>query len=116
MRTFFAFAFIAFLLGCDCETERTGPNACTSSDPINEIDWLIDMKNSIDNCSCEISILKGTYKNSPSVFFLLMNDPLCNDTGLVKLFNCRGELITILPSAEFVEQVVIDETLYSCNE
>jgi len=111
--------FLAITLaGCNCEEDEPTANsaACTSSDPIGEIPWLAEMKEGITNCTCTISIMKGTYQNT-SVFFLLMNDPLCNSVGSTDLFDCNGKFVKhISDGAEFTEKVTITEILYSCEE
>ena len=116
MRNSFLLAFFTLLLSCNCESEPTGPNACTSNDPINQIEWLVDLKNSITNCSCQVSILKGTYKKFKTVYFVLMNDPLCNGGGPIILYDCYGETVTTIQSSEVNEHVTIETSLYSCKD
>lgn len=73
-------------------------------------------KKIIINCTCQTSIMKGTYKNSQTVFFILMNDPFCNGVGTISLFDCRGTLITVTKDIqEFAEDVHIDSILYTCG-
>ena len=116
MKNLFILIFAATLFSCNCEDDDDPAiNACISSDAINEIPWLINLKNSIDNCSCQTSVMKGTY-GLQTVYFVLMNDPLCNGIGTIDLFNCKGEPVGTIELAEFAEQGKIDTVLYSCKE
>lgn len=116
MRNFLILISIAFLFSCDCDSEEPKPITCKTNPSIDDTPWLTTLKNSITNCSCKTSILKGTYKASQTVYFILINDPLCNGGGTVNLFNCSGDIIAIIELSEFTEQVEIDTTLFSCKD
>lgn len=108
--------FSILLLSVSCECEDDKKSSCKSQDPIDQ-SWFEELKSSLDNCSCQTSIMKGTYKGSKTIFFVLMNDPLCNGVGAISLFDCSGKLITMTKDIhEFVENVHIDSTLYTCED
>jgi hypothetical protein len=106
---------VTILFGCTCEDHSPAINACTFDDPINEVQWLSDLKNSITNCTCTTSVMQGTCE-SKTVYFVLINDPLCNTGGSVVLYNCKGQPISTIDVSQFVDLVKIDTTLYSCEE
>ncbi|HEX5169023.1 MAG TPA: hypothetical protein VFW11_07600 [Cyclobacteriaceae bacterium] len=113
---FLALTFVALSCGEECPDHATG-NACLSENAINEVPWLVDLKNSITNCSCQTSVMQGTYLFHGTVFFILMNDPLCNGDGNIALFDCSGELVTVTDDIEeFAEKVTIDKVLYTCKD
>jgi hypothetical protein len=115
MKNTFALFLVVFLASCTCEDDSPTANACTSNDPVNEIPWVSALKNSIDNCTCTTSVMKGTYQ-SQNVFFVLMNDPLCNGGGSMVLYNCAGDVLTTIDVSDFTDLVKIDSILYSCEE
>jgi len=108
-------ALLVFSCEKDCPDHHTG--ACLAEDPINEIGWLTNLKNSITNCACQTSVMQGTYRFHRTVFFVLMNDPLCNGSGNIALYDCEGKLIKVTDDiAEFGDNVTIDKVLYTCEE
>jgi hypothetical protein len=115
MKNVFILCLVVILFGCTCDDDSTTISACTSDDPITEISWLSDLKNSIDNCSCTTSVMKGTYE-SKTVYFVLINDPLCNIGGSIVLYNCTGEPIATVDVSQFGDHVKIGTILYSCEE
>jgi len=115
MKNIFPLFLVAFLISCTCDDDLPTANACTSDDPINEIPWVSDLKNSIDNCTCTTSVMKGTY-GFQTVFFVLMNDPRCNSGGSMVLYNCAGDPVRTIDVSDFTNLVKIDSILYSCEE
>jgi len=105
---------ILILFSCNSD-DPPGSNACTSNDPINEIPWLVNLKNSIDNCGCTTSVMKGKYALRP-VFFVHMNDPFCNNGGPMDLYSCEGKRIVTIDVSDFTDLVQIETILYSCED
>lgn len=105
------------LLSCDKdENETSNQNACDTNNPL-EIEWVIQIKNSMQNCICEISIIRGTY-NGQTVFFTAITDPLCDGIDIPTLYNCEGVAIktyTIDDYKEFYNEVSRDTVLYRCK-
>jgi hypothetical protein len=115
MKNVLLFYLMAILFGCTCDEHSPAINACTSDESDNEIPWLSDLKSSINNCTCTTSLMKGTYQ-SKAVYFVLINDPLCNVGGSVVLYNCEGEPTATIDVAQFGDHVQIDTILYTCDE
>lgn len=113
-RIIFFLTIVGFLLSCQKDKSLNN----TLSDPLNELEWLKDVKESLNNCSCQISILQGTYQNQ-TVFFILMNDPLCNGAQNIILMNNEGNVVKEYHNDEINEyynEVEITKTLYVCKE
>ncbi len=92
-------------------------DACLSKDPVNEPGWLKTMKDSLVNCSCQVSILQGTYNNQ-TVFFTLMNDPRCDGVFGTSLYDCDGNMVRTFGKDDYQAyeaDVKIDTTLYVCK-
>jgi len=107
----------AALLSCskdgnDCTTQ----NACETDNPL-EVDWIKEIKNSMQNCVCEISIIQGTYQEQ-TVFFVALTDPLCDGIDIPTLYNCEGVAVktfTMDDYLEFYSDVTRDKVLYRCK-
>ena len=106
------------LLSCDKdENDIDTQNACNSDNPIEDISWIIEIKNSLTDCSCEISIIQGTY-NGQTVFFTALTDPLCDGIDTPTLFDCNGNAIrtfTMDDYQDFYNNVSRDKVLYRCK-
>jgi len=106
-------AFSCEHVECGCEAP---PSACDTNDPVSHFQWLIDMKNSFTNCECQMSIMKGKYQNQ-TVFYALMNDPLCNGAQSIVLLSCRGEEIKTFESlAAAGDDLKPEGAIYTCTE
>lgn len=110
-------SFITLSCEKECECANNSLiNACSAEDPINDTQWLVDLKHSITNCSCQVSIMKGTYLGYKTVFYSIMNDPLCNGYREILLLDCYGEVIKVFEDvSEFGEQVSHSTPLYTCK-
>ncbi len=110
------FAASLLLFSCDDE-EKEISNACTSAKPLEEVEWLKDLKNSLTNCTCEVSLIKGTYDNQ-TVFFTALTDPICDGIDTPTLYDCEGNIVrtfTMNDYQEFYSNVTRDEVLYRCK-
>jgi hypothetical protein len=109
---------ITFILLVNCSKyEKMTVNACNTDNPMENIDWLKAMKDSLTNCSCQISIVQGTYRNQ-TVFYLALTDPLCNGVFIPTLLNCNGQAVKKFTQADikdFYHQVTMDTVLYNCK-
>jgi hypothetical protein len=106
----------ALLVNCS-KDEKVTSNACNTDNPMENIDWLKAMKDSLTNCSCQISIVQGTYRNHP-VFYLALTDPLCDGVLIPTLVDCNGKVVKKYNETDiedFYHQVSIDTVLYSCK-
>lgn len=108
---------IFFIASCG-KDENAGKTTCELSDPIEELPWLKEIKNSLTNCSCEISILQATYKNQ-TVFYTAMTDPLCDGVQTIILLDCEGKVIRSIPNDDiqsFHENATNIKALYRCKK
>ncbi|SDK17146.1 hypothetical protein SAMN05421823_10253 [Catalinimonas alkaloidigena] len=116
-RSSFWLTGLFLLLSCvTCPYEPL--DACTSEHPVEEIAWLQELKNSMTHCTCERSILQGTYQQK-TVFFTALTDPACDGRDAPTLYDCNGTVVrtfTLADSQEYYDQVTIDKVLYRCQE
>jgi len=107
----------AMLVGCSKnDKEHDTQNACKSADPL-EVSWIKEIKNSLTNCSCEISIIQGTY-DGQTVFFTALTDPACDGIDTPTLYNCNGNIVRIFTMhdyTDFYTKVTRDNVLYRCK-
>jgi hypothetical protein len=111
------FVCSSFLLVNCGKDEKVTVSACNSDNPMENIGWLKAMKDSLTDCSCEISIVQGTYLHRP-VFFLALTDPLCDGILIPTLIDCYGKEVKTFTEADirdFYHLVTIDTVLYRCK-
>ncbi len=117
MKIISPYLFLILLFVCSCDKEDDIPE-CNVENPMEELEWLADIANSIENCSCQVAIFKGRY-NGGNVYFKLMNDPLCNSVFGTVLWNCKGIPIKTYGADDF-EKFSSDvdnlEVLYECKD
>ena len=104
------------MLNC-CKYDSLARTECTSNNPIEDFTWLRVVKNSLSNCSCEISIIQGTYSNR-TVFFTAITDALCDGIIIPTLYDCEGKVVRIFTSDDFLsfnDLVSTDKVLYRCK-
>jgi uncharacterized lipoprotein YajG len=106
--------FIAVVLITGCEKNN---NTCNCSNPLEDLAWLRELKSSFTNCTCRIAIMQATY-DKQTVFYTIMNDPLCDGYFPVVLQDCTGAQVKVYgqPSGdEFGNEVKDRRELYSCK-
>jgi len=104
--------FLVLLLSCD-----KNDTICNCNDPLQELVWLQELKTSLTNCTCEISIIQATYDNQ-TVFYTAMTDPLCNSSiQTFILYDCTGNAIKSYQSGDQAMdgKVTNLEVLYRCK-
>lgn len=80
-------------------------------------DWLINLEKSMTNCTCQQTLFQGLYSGD-TVYFVLMNDPLCNSVFGTTLYNEKGAIIKAYDYNEaqiFYDEVKIDTAIYICK-
>jgi hypothetical protein len=107
---------LVFLLvsGCRKEIRQT----CQTNDPLQELSWLREVKNSLGNCSCEKSIIQATYEGQ-TVFYVAMTDPVCDGIQDYVLLDCEGKVVRTFKYdhlEEFWKNIKIDAVLYRCKD
>jgi hypothetical protein len=107
--------FLAFFVfSCDDSTDSD----CNVSDPLEELPWLMHYKNSLSDCACTVTIFEGKYFFR-TVYFSLMNDPLCNSVFGTTLYDCHGKAIKSYGSGDltdFGKEVQIGDEIYICHD
>jgi hypothetical protein len=103
--------FLVLLFSCEKDLDT-----CDSENPLEEIAWLRDLKASITNCSCEVSIIQAIYKSS-TVFYVAITDPACNSVFNANLLDCSGNIVKNYPNADetFQREVTERQVIYSCK-
>jgi hypothetical protein len=112
------FFFGVFFLGCDNNKDKNTIPDCKTDNPIEELDWLKDIKGSYSNCTCQISILQGKYKEK-TVFYEMMTDPVCDGVFNVTLWDCNGDVVKEYKENDFsvfTDEVEFVKNLYTCSE
>ena len=115
-KTFILFITIFFAASCG-KDENTSKSTCDLTNPIEELSWLKEMKNTMTNCSCEMSIVQATYNNQ-TVFYTMMIDPLCDGVQTIILYDCEGKIEKTIANSE-ISSYKAEETnmkvLYRCK-
>ena len=112
---------LAVLVSSCChEVEPMQKNACTGEFEPDEIGWITNLKNSMTNCTCEMSLFKGTYQGE-TVFFIELTDPVCDGINTPTLYSCTGEEIrtfttSLADQKDLYEDVTRDDVVYSCKD
>jgi len=108
---------IGLLLFNGCRYDKMANTECNSNNPTEDFAWLKAIKNTMTNCSCEISIIQGTYNNQ-TVFFTALTDALCDGINIPTLYDCEGKVVRVFTSADyrdFNDNVTRDKVLYRCK-
>jgi len=106
--------FVTFVLIMSCEKND---KTCNCNNPLEDLVWLKELKLSYTNCTCKTSIIQASY-NGKTVFYPIMNDPLCNSYQEIHLYDCTGTSIKVyLPPLDetFSNEVTDRKELYSCK-
>jgi hypothetical protein len=117
MRMFILLVLLIQTVSCNDECEDT--KVCTLTGSIDDIPWIVELKESMTNCTCEVSIIKGTY-NGETVIFIALTDPVCNGINAPTLYNCEGQEIRSFTNSEadqkeLLNHVTRDSVLYRCK-
>lgn len=114
MKKNFIVLFAALMLMMSCEKKG---NECNCNNTIEDIAWLRDLKSSLTDCTCEVTIFQATYNNE-TVFYSAMSFFTCDGYYPIVLRNCSGDTIKTYepPFGEaFQNEVTNRKGLYSCN-
>ena len=119
MRNFLILLAI-LLVACTNDPEIISTtSACSANDPVSEVGWVNTLKNSITNCSCLVSVIRGTY-NSETVFFTAVTDPLCDVVLTPTLYDCDGVIVKTFTDSvddqEDLQNLIHDSILYTCTK
>ena len=106
--------FVFFILIMSCEKSD---KVCNCNNPIEDLQWLKELKASFTNCSCQKSIIQATY-NGQTVFYAIMNDPACNSINQpTNILDCSGNTIKTYPTIDdtFLNEVTNRKSIYVCK-
>jgi len=118
MRKLLYFLFLLVLVHSNCSKDNTNIPDCTFENPIEELNWLKQVKNSLTNCSCQTSIIQGKFREE-TVFYTRMDDPACNSIFNVTLWDCNGDVVKEYKfgdSEVFYKEVDYVRNLYTCSD
>ena len=103
---------ICLIISCE-----KSDNTCNCKEPLDELSWLRDLKNSLTNCTCEMSIIQATY-NRQTVFFTSMTDPLCDGIINIGIADCSGKILKTYTAIDeaFETEVTDRKVLYRCSK
>jgi len=117
MNKIILFFAVSLLILNSCSYDKLPKTECISDNPIEDFAWLKVIKSTMTNCSCEISIIQGTYNNQ-TVFFVALTDMLCDGISIPTLYDCEGKVVRVFNSTdyrEFNDHVTHDKVLYRCK-
>lgn len=118
MRLCFLLIPIGFLFACENDGSSV-QDACVSRDPMEEVEWLIELKNSLTNCTCETSIIRGKYLDE-TVFYVAITDPACLSIFAPTLYDCSGKIVRKFNDTgkdqDDLQKLHLEEVLYRCND
>ena len=118
MRKIFYFIFVLGLILPGCGKSETTIPECNVVNPLDELGWLKDVKNSLTNCTCQISILQGKYRGK-TVFYIMNTDPVCNSVFHVILWDCNGDVVKEYKPGQFdtySQEVELVDNIYTCTD
>ena len=117
MKAWLFILIIPFVFTTCSKVEKDTQNACNSSNPLEDVTWLKTIKNTLTNCSCELSIIQGTYNNK-TVYFVALTDALCDGISMPTLYDCNGKVVRVFNETDyqdFYNLVTRDKVLYRCK-
>jgi hypothetical protein len=108
---------IALLLFISCSKENEHKQICNLADPIYELPWLKEIKNSLTDCQWQTAIIQANY-DGQTVFYTASNDPLANSNQSYTLYNCDGKIIEVTAPEKFQDftaKITDVKILYQCK-
>jgi hypothetical protein len=93
-------------------------NTCNCDNPLEDLQWLKDLKSSFTDCTCQISIIQATY-NKETVFYVALTDIHCYGNYAYVLKDCNGDTVKIYDptsNGNFSDEVTDRRTIYTCKE
>jgi hypothetical protein len=88
------FLFLSIILCTACSEKEVFSTTCNTSNPLEELTWLLEIKETIDKTACASSSTIAQYLyNSNSVFEV---NP-CGDVadGQTVIYDCKGNVICV---------------------
>jgi hypothetical protein len=100
-----------FILSCE-KKENVVP--CNTA--VENLQWMNELKASFTNCTCQISVFQAVYLKQ-TVFYWLMNDPLCDGVQKIYLYDCSGNIVKHypIPDQTFTDAVTDRKVIFTCK-
>jgi len=82
---------------------------CQSKNPLEDLPWLKELKESLNKSDVEKSIFQASYKKE-TVFYVMVTDPRVRLAFGVTLLDCEGRVVREFKSGESddFEKLVVD--------
>ena len=93
---------ILFLAFSSCDASRNDASRCQSKNPLEDLAWLKELKESLKDSDLEKTIYQASYKKE-TVFYLMITDPRVRLAFGVTLWNCEGKVICEFKSGDYEE-------------
>jgi len=108
--------FLILILVLGCEKVDKTCNCKNLVNPVEELTWLKELKASFTNCTCQESIIQASY-NKQTVFYSIMNDPLCDGVQNIILLDCAGDTLKTYTALNqsFYSEVTNQKEIYTCK-
>jgi hypothetical protein len=118
-KSVFIVSIILTAISASCVDDPINTNACMTTESIDTILWIAELKNSMTDCTCEQSIIKGTY-NGEAVIFIALTDQVCNGIDTPTLYTCYGKEIKSFSDSpadqkDLHDNLTRDIVLYRCT-
>jgi len=111
------YALVIAISLSSCDNKEDTIRHCDYSDPLEDLEWLKEFKETLTDCDIQISIFQASY-NKQTVFFSMITDPLVNSVFGAILWNCEGDVVRSFDydeSEKFQELVTDMVVLYRCK-
>ena len=117
MKNVYFLIFLGIIFSCSKTENSSDVSIADKSTSVDSLLWYINLKNSLTNCSCEMSIIRAIYKNK-KVYYVGNTDPLCNSVQNYVLLDGEGKTVKTYNYSEanlFFNEVKPDSVLYRCK-
>lgn len=96
-------SILILFLGCSsCDASRNDTSKCEAQNPLEDLVWLKELKESLKDSDLEKSIYQASYKKE-TVFYLIITDPRVRLAFGVTLWNCEGKVVREFKSGDYEE-------------
>ena len=93
---------ILFLGFSSCDASKNDTSQCGVQNPLEDLAWLKEVKESLKDSDVEKTIYQASYKKE-AVFYLMITDPRVRLAFGVTLWDCEGKVIREFKSGEYEE-------------
>ncbi|MCZ4695799.1 hypothetical protein DWB61_14015 [Ancylomarina euxinus] len=90
---------ILFLGFSSCDASKNVTSKCEVQNPLEDVAWLKELKESLKDSDVGKTIYQASYKNE-TVFYVMITDPRVRLAFGVTLWDCEGKVIREFKSGE----------------